>query len=84
MKIALISIDSRQNERTYHETTPRFGTGVDSMIEAVAAKTGRRPRAKKASLIHWGLIWSQPEVVKPREEGKIGIKRPEFINQNSN
>jgi glycosyltransferase involved in cell wall biosynthesis len=37
MKIALISIDSRQNERTYHETTPRFGTGVDSMIEAVAA-----------------------------------------------
>jgi glycosyltransferase involved in cell wall biosynthesis len=37
MKIALISIDSRQNERAYHETTPRFGTGVDSMIEAVAA-----------------------------------------------
>ncbi len=38
MKIALISIDSRHNERTYHETTPRFGTGVDSMIEAVAAR----------------------------------------------
>ena len=37
MKIALISIDSRQNERIYHETMPRFGTGVDSMIEAVAA-----------------------------------------------
>jgi glycosyltransferase involved in cell wall biosynthesis len=37
MKIALISIDSRQNERTYHETVPRFGTGVDSMIEAVSA-----------------------------------------------
>ena len=37
MKIALISIDSRQNERTYHETMPRFGTGVDSMIEGVAA-----------------------------------------------
>ena len=37
MRIALISIDSRQNERAYHETTPRFGTGVDSMIEAVAA-----------------------------------------------
>jgi len=37
MKIALISIDSRQNERTYHETQPRFGTGVDSMIEAVSS-----------------------------------------------
>jgi glycosyltransferase involved in cell wall biosynthesis len=37
MKIALISIDSRQNERTYHETTPRLGTGVDSMIEGVAS-----------------------------------------------
>ena len=37
VKIALISIDSRQNERTYYETMPRFGTGVDSMIEAVAA-----------------------------------------------
>jgi glycosyltransferase involved in cell wall biosynthesis len=37
MKIALISIDSRQNERTYHETAPRFGAGVDSMIEAVKA-----------------------------------------------
>ena len=37
MKIALISIDSRQNERTYEETTPRFGTGVDSMIEAVGS-----------------------------------------------
>jgi glycosyltransferase involved in cell wall biosynthesis len=37
MEIALISIDSRQNERVYHETMPRFGTGVDSMIEAVAA-----------------------------------------------
>jgi glycosyltransferase involved in cell wall biosynthesis len=39
MKIALISIDSRQNERAYHETMPRFGTGVDSMIEAVAARS---------------------------------------------
>ena len=38
MKIALISIDSRQSERAYHETVPRFGTGVDSMIEAVAAR----------------------------------------------
>jgi glycosyltransferase involved in cell wall biosynthesis len=37
MKIALISIDSRQNERTYSETTPRFGAGVDSMIEGVSA-----------------------------------------------
>jgi glycosyltransferase involved in cell wall biosynthesis len=37
MKIALVSIDSRQNERTYHETMPRFGTGVDSMIEGVAS-----------------------------------------------
>jgi glycosyltransferase involved in cell wall biosynthesis len=37
MKIALVGIDSRQNERAYHETTPRLGTGVDSMIEAVAA-----------------------------------------------
>ena len=37
MRIALVGIDSRQNERAYHETTPRFGTGVDSMIEAVAA-----------------------------------------------
>ena len=40
MKIALISIDSRQNERTYHETMPRFGTGVDSMIEAIASMPG--------------------------------------------
>jgi glycosyltransferase involved in cell wall biosynthesis len=37
MKIALVSIDSRQTERAYHETVPRFGAGVDSMIEAVAA-----------------------------------------------
>ena len=37
MRIALVSIDSRQNERTYQETAPRFGTGVDSMIEAVTA-----------------------------------------------
>jgi glycosyltransferase involved in cell wall biosynthesis len=37
MRIALVGIDSRQNERAYHETTPRFGTGVDSMLEAVAA-----------------------------------------------
>jgi len=35
MKIALISIDSRQNEHTYQETMPRFGAGVDSMIEGV-------------------------------------------------
>jgi glycosyltransferase involved in cell wall biosynthesis len=38
MRIALVSIDSRQTERAYHETMPRFGTGVDSMIEAVAAR----------------------------------------------
>jgi len=38
MRIALISIDSRQTERAYQETMPRFGTGVDSMIEAVAAR----------------------------------------------
>ena len=38
MKIALVSIDSRQTELAYHETMPRFGTGVDSMIEAVAAR----------------------------------------------
>src|SRR5262249_39067859 len=31
------SIDSRQNERTYEETVPRFGTGVDSMIEGVGS-----------------------------------------------
>lgn len=37
MKIALISIDNRQNDRTYHETVPRFGTGVDSIIEGVSA-----------------------------------------------
>lgn len=37
MKIALVSIDSRQNERTYSETMPRFGAGVDSMIEGVKA-----------------------------------------------
>ena len=37
MKIALISIDSRQNERTYHEAIPRFGTGVDSIIEGISA-----------------------------------------------
>ncbi|HEV2328288.1 MAG TPA: glycosyltransferase [Verrucomicrobiae bacterium] len=36
MKIALISIDNRQNERTYRETTPRFGTGVDSIIDGVS------------------------------------------------
>jgi hypothetical protein len=46
MKITLISIDSRQNERAYHKTTPRLGTVVASPIGAVAAKTGRhlRPR----------------------------------------
>ncbi|HXC35699.1 MAG TPA: glycosyltransferase [Candidatus Acidoferrales bacterium] len=37
VKIALISIDNRQNERTYRETTPRFGTGVDSIIDGVSA-----------------------------------------------
>lgn len=37
MKIGLISIDNRQNERTYHESMPRFGTGVDSIIEGVSA-----------------------------------------------
>lgn len=36
VKIALISIDNRQNERTYRETTPRFGTGVDSIIDGVS------------------------------------------------
>jgi len=37
VRIALISIDSRQNEGKYHEKMPRFGTGVDSIIEGVAA-----------------------------------------------
>jgi glycosyltransferase involved in cell wall biosynthesis len=37
VKIALISIDNRQNERTYQETAPRFGPGVDSIIEGVSA-----------------------------------------------
>ena len=37
MKIGLISIDNRQNDRTYHEPTPRFGTGVDSIIEGISA-----------------------------------------------
>jgi glycosyltransferase involved in cell wall biosynthesis len=37
MKIALVAIDNREQDRAYHETTPRFGTGVDSMIEGVAA-----------------------------------------------
>jgi hypothetical protein len=37
-KIALVSIDDRQTERAYHETMPRFGAGVDFMIEAVAAR----------------------------------------------
>lgn len=36
MKIALIAIDSRQNERTYHEAMPRLGPPVDSMIEGIA------------------------------------------------
>jgi glycosyltransferase involved in cell wall biosynthesis len=37
LRIALISIDSRQNERTYRQTTPRLGTGVDSIIEGISA-----------------------------------------------
>ena len=62
----------------------RFGTGVDSMLEAVTAKRRVDPHAKEASLIRWGLIWSQQEVAKPWGEDKVGIKSPEFINPNSN
>src|SRR5215469_13376975 len=36
MKIALVAIDNREQNRTYNETVPRFGTGVGSMIEGVA------------------------------------------------
>ena len=35
MRIALLAIDNREPARTYHEIMPRFGTGVDSMIEGV-------------------------------------------------
>jgi glycosyltransferase involved in cell wall biosynthesis len=37
MKVALLAIDNREPARAYHETMPRFGTGVDSMIEGVAS-----------------------------------------------
>jgi glycosyltransferase involved in cell wall biosynthesis len=37
MKIALLAIDNREPDRAYQETMPRFGTGVDSMIEGVAS-----------------------------------------------
>jgi glycosyltransferase involved in cell wall biosynthesis len=40
LKIALISIDSRHNEHTYHETRPRLGTGVDSIIEGISDMPG--------------------------------------------
>jgi glycosyltransferase involved in cell wall biosynthesis len=37
MKIALVCIDSRQNERTYSQTMPRVGPPVESMIEGLAS-----------------------------------------------
>ena len=45
---------SRQNECAYQETLPRFGTGVDSMLEAVAQRRVG-PRAKEVSLIDRGV-----------------------------
>jgi glycosyltransferase involved in cell wall biosynthesis len=31
-------VDNRQNDRTYHETTPRFAPGVDTIIEGISEK----------------------------------------------
>jgi glycosyltransferase involved in cell wall biosynthesis len=39
MKIAWVCIDSRQNERTYHETVPRVGPPVESMVEGLASRS---------------------------------------------
>ena len=37
MKVALLTTDNREPDRAYSEVQPRFGTGTDSFLEAVAS-----------------------------------------------